>query len=58
MAVLQLKKDLDKLSRSAKLEDAVQDVDKVIDLLVAAREKVAAGKAHFVSFIHYRIPNF
>lgn len=44
MAFLQLQKDLDKLTGSAKLSDAVQDVDKVIDLLTAAREKVASGK--------------
>ncbi|KAI1451962.1 CTLH/CRA C-terminal to lish motif domain-containing protein [Annulohypoxylon moriforme] len=43
MAVLQLQKDLDKLSRSAKLADAVEDVDKIIDLLTAARERVAAA---------------
>ncbi|KAI2783620.1 CTLH/CRA C-terminal to lish motif domain-containing protein [Daldinia loculata] len=43
MAFLQLQKDLDKLTGSAKLSDAVQDVDKVIDLLTAAREKVASA---------------
>lgn len=47
MAVLQLQKDLDKLSKSAKLADAVQDVDNIIELLTSAREKVAAGKAYF-----------
>ncbi|KAI0380223.1 CTLH/CRA C-terminal to lish motif domain-containing protein [Hypomontagnella monticulosa] len=43
MAFLQLQKELDKLTSSAKLSDAVQDVDRVIDLLVAARERVAAA---------------
>ncbi|KAI1448742.1 CTLH/CRA C-terminal to lish motif domain-containing protein [Annulohypoxylon stygium] len=43
MAVLQLQKDLDKLSKSAKLADAVQDVDNIIELLTSAREKVAAA---------------
>ncbi|OTB17286.1 hypothetical protein K445DRAFT_315921 [Daldinia sp. EC12] len=43
MAFLQLQKDLDKLTGSAKLSDAVQDVDKIIDLLTAARERVASA---------------
>ncbi|KAI0103481.1 CTLH/CRA C-terminal to lish motif domain-containing protein [Daldinia grandis] len=43
MAFLQLEKDLNKLTGSAKLSDAVQDVDKVIDLLTAARERVASA---------------
>lgn len=44
MAFLQLQKDLDKLTGSKKLSDAVEDVDKIIELLTAARERVAAGK--------------
>ncbi|KAI1464210.1 CTLH/CRA C-terminal to lish motif domain-containing protein [Daldinia caldariorum] len=43
MAFLQLQKDLEKLIGSAKLSDAVQDVDKIIDLLTDAREKVASA---------------
>ncbi|KAI1406250.1 CTLH/CRA C-terminal to lish motif domain-containing protein [Hypoxylon fuscum] len=43
MAFLQLQKDLDKLTSSAKLADAVQDVDKIIALLSAAREGVASS---------------
>ncbi|KAI1106191.1 CTLH/CRA C-terminal to lish motif domain-containing protein [Jackrogersella minutella] len=43
MAFLQLQKDLDKLTGSAKLSDAVHDVDKIIDLLTSARDRVAAA---------------
>ena len=52
MAFLQLQKELDKLTSSAKLSDAVQDVDRVIDLLVAARERVAAGKKLYL-FVNF-----
>ncbi|KAI0178888.1 CTLH/CRA C-terminal to lish motif domain-containing protein [Hypoxylon sp. FL1284] len=41
MAYLQLQKDLDKLTSSAKLADAVQDVDDIIDLLSNARDEIA-----------------
>ncbi|RYP82362.1 hypothetical protein DL769_001687 [Monosporascus sp. CRB-8-3] len=43
MAMLQLQKDVEKLTRSARLSDAVEDVDKIIELLSEAREKVAAA---------------
>lgn len=44
MAMSQLQKDVEKLINSAKLSDAVQDVDRIIDLLSEARESVAAGE--------------
>lgn len=50
MAFLQLQEDLEKLTRSAKLSDAVQDVDKIIDRLTAARDRVAAGKGALLLF--------
>ncbi|RYP04105.1 hypothetical protein DL765_010304 [Monosporascus sp. GIB2] len=43
MAMLQLQKDVEKLTRSARLSDAVEDVDKIIELLSEARERVAAA---------------
>lgn len=44
MAMLQLQKDVEKLTNSAKLSNAVQDVDRIINLLSEARESVAAGE--------------
>jgi len=41
--MLELQKELKKFSQGAKLTSAVQDVDKLIELLVNARESVAAG---------------
>ncbi|KAK8074810.1 hypothetical protein PG997_009473 [Apiospora hydei] len=41
MAMLQLEKELEKLTKSARLSDAVDDVDKIIDLLTEARQRVA-----------------
>ncbi|KAI1392842.1 CTLH/CRA C-terminal to lish motif domain-containing protein [Hypoxylon trugodes] len=43
MAFLQLQKDLEKLTSSAQLSNAEEDVDKIIELLTDAREKVAAA---------------
>lgn len=43
MAMLQLEKDVEKLTNSAKLSDAVKDVDRIINLLSEARQSVAAG---------------
>lgn len=43
MAMLQLEKELEKLTRSAQLSNALDDVDKIINLLAEAREKIAAG---------------
>ncbi|KAI1502960.1 CTLH/CRA C-terminal to lish motif domain-containing protein [Biscogniauxia marginata] len=42
MAMLQLQKELQKLTGTAQLSNAIGDVDKIIDLLTKAREKVAA----------------
>jgi hypothetical protein len=41
--MLQLEKDLEALTRSAQLSNALEDVDKIINLLADARDKVAAG---------------
>ena len=41
MAMLQLEKELEKLTKSARLSEAVDDVDKIINLLTEARQKVA-----------------
>ncbi|KAI2622546.1 CTLH/CRA C-terminal to lish motif domain-containing protein [Hypoxylon sp. NC1633] len=43
MAFLQLNKDLEKLTSSAKLSDVIPDIDKILDLLTKARETVAAA---------------
>ncbi|OTA64057.1 hypothetical protein K449DRAFT_380999 [Hypoxylon sp. EC38] len=58
MAFLQLQKDLEKLTGSAQLSDAVQDVDKIIDLLTAARERVAsANDPHTTSLTLTKLQN-
>lgn len=44
MAYLQLQRDLQKLTGSAKLADAVEDVDEIIELLTAARDKIAKAQ--------------
>ncbi len=44
MSMLQLQKDVEKLTNAAKLSDALKDVDRIIDLLSEARERVAAGE--------------
>ena len=41
--MLQLEKELEKLTRSARLSDALGDVDRLIDMLTEARQKVAEG---------------
>lgn len=43
MAMLQLEKELENLTRSARLSDALGDVDRLIDMLTEARQKVAEG---------------
>ncbi|KAI0473647.1 CTLH/CRA C-terminal to lish motif domain-containing protein [Xylariaceae sp. FL0804] len=43
MALLQLQKDLEKLTSSARLADALDDVDNVLKLLTDARDQVAAS---------------
>ncbi|KAI1323539.1 CTLH/CRA C-terminal to lish motif domain-containing protein [Xylariaceae sp. FL0255] len=43
MALLQLEKELRKFNQGSKLSDAVDGVDKLIDVLVSAREGVAAA---------------
>jgi hypothetical protein len=43
MSLLELQKELKKFNQAAKLTGAVQDVDKLIDVLVSAREEVAGG---------------
>lgn len=43
MAMLQLEKELEKLTKSARLSDALGDVDRLIDMLTEARQKVAEG---------------
>ncbi|KAI1171774.1 CTLH/CRA C-terminal to lish motif domain-containing protein [Nemania sp. FL0916] len=43
MSILELQKELDKFNRASKLTGAVQDVDKLIEMLVNAREEVAAA---------------
>ncbi|KAI1761662.1 CTLH/CRA C-terminal to lish motif domain-containing protein [Hypoxylon sp. FL1150] len=61
MAYLQLQKDLEKLTGSAKLADAVEDVDEIIKLLTAARNKVAkaqeAGDTHTMSLTLTKLQN-
>jgi E3 ubiquitin-protein transferase RMND5 len=43
MAMLQLHAELEELNKTAKLSDALSDVDKIIELLTATREKIASG---------------
>lgn len=43
MSLLELQKELKKFNHASKLTGAVQDVDRLIDFLVSAREEVAAG---------------
>ncbi|KAI4861965.1 CTLH/CRA C-terminal to lish motif domain-containing protein [Hypoxylon rubiginosum] len=58
MAYLQLQKDLDKLTGSAKLADAVQDVDEIIDLLTTARDSIArVGDTHTMSLTLTKLQN-
>ncbi len=39
----QLRKELSHIAGRARLSSAVEDIDKMIDLLTAAREQVASG---------------
>lgn len=39
-----LRNDLSMVARKARLTSAVEDVDSIISRLLAAREKIAAGK--------------
>ncbi|KAI1774637.1 CTLH/CRA C-terminal to lish motif domain-containing protein [Hypoxylon cercidicola] len=58
MAYLQLQKDLEKLTSSAKLVDAVQDVDDIIDLLTTARDTIAqVGDMHTMSLTLTKLQN-
>ncbi|KAL7620284.1 hypothetical protein AAE478_009277 [Parahypoxylon ruwenzoriense] len=58
MALLQLQKDLEKLTSSAQLSDAVHDVDGIIDLLTAARERVAeATDPHTIGLTLTKLQN-
>ncbi|KAI1115622.1 CTLH/CRA C-terminal to lish motif domain-containing protein [Nemania sp. NC0429] len=43
MSLLELQKELKKFNQASKLTGAVQDVDRLIDFLVSAREEVAAA---------------
>ncbi|KAI1739246.1 CTLH/CRA C-terminal to lish motif domain-containing protein [Xylaria scruposa] len=43
MSLLELQKEVKKFNQASKLTAAVQDVDRLIDLLVSAREEVAAA---------------
>ncbi|CAJ2499903.1 Uu.00g027560.m01.CDS01 [Anthostomella pinea] len=43
MAMQDLQRELQRLTGSARLSDAVDDVDKIIDILTSARERVAAS---------------
>ncbi|KAI1167125.1 CTLH/CRA C-terminal to lish motif domain-containing protein [Nemania serpens] len=43
MSLLELQKELKKFNHASKLTGAVQDVDRLIDFLVSAREEVAAA---------------
>lgn len=45
MAMLTLQAELARM-RKASLSNSIGDVDKIIDLLVSARDQVAGGKAH------------
>ncbi|XXH05528.1 hypothetical protein Hte_011958 [Hypoxylon texense] len=58
MAYLQLQKDLEKLTGSAKLADAVQDVDEIINLLSTARDTIArVGDTHTMSLTLTKLQN-
>jgi len=58
MSMLQLEKDVQKLAASAKLSDAVQDVDKLIDLLLAAKERIAtASEPHTTGLTLTKLQN-
>ncbi|KAI1338750.1 CTLH/CRA C-terminal to lish motif domain-containing protein [Xylariaceae sp. FL0016] len=43
MAMSHLQKDLEKLTGSARLSNVVDDADEILDLLISARERVAAA---------------
>ncbi|KXJ91312.1 putative regulator of gluconeogenesis Rmd5 [Microdochium bolleyi] len=58
MSMLQLERDVQKLAGSAKLSDAVEDVDKLIDLLLAAKERIAtANEPHTTSIALTKLQN-
>jgi hypothetical protein len=44
MAMLALEKELEKLTKTARLSNALADVDKIIDLLTKARTEVERGQ--------------
>ena len=46
MAMLALEKELEKLTKTARLSNALADVDKIIDMLTTAREEVESGQLH------------
>lgn len=50
MSLLELQKELKKFNQASKLTGAVEDVDRLIDFLVSAREEVAAGRKPLVMF--------
>ncbi|KAI1309772.1 CTLH/CRA C-terminal to lish motif domain-containing protein [Xylaria venustula] len=58
MSLLELQKELKKFNQSSKLTGAVQDVDKLIDVLVSAREEVAsANDPHSTSLALTKLQN-
>ncbi|KAH8682368.1 CTLH/CRA C-terminal to lish motif domain-containing protein [Xylariales sp. PMI_506] len=58
MAMLQLDKDLEVLTRSAQLSSALTDVDKIIELLTEARETIsAANDPHTTSIALTKLQN-
>lgn len=41
-----LRTEVERLGRTATLDQSIEDVDKVLEQLLQAREKIAAGEAH------------
>ncbi|KAI0126473.1 CTLH/CRA C-terminal to lish motif domain-containing protein [Xylariales sp. AK1849] len=58
MAMLQLQNELEKLTKSAQLSNALDDVDKIINLLTEARERIAAeNDPHITSLTLTKLQN-
>ncbi|ETS74774.1 hypothetical protein PFICI_13258 [Pestalotiopsis fici W106-1] len=58
MAMLALEKELEKLTKTARLSNALADVDKIIDMLTTAREEVeSANDPHATSITLTKLQN-
>lgn len=46
-----LRTEVERLGRTATLDQSIEDVDKVLEQLLQAREKIAAGEPHLKVYV-------